>query len=1051
MGAGALLKTLTGHKIGYISVSFSPDGRVLASGSWDQTVRLWDVGAGALLKTLTGHTNRVSSVSFSPDGRMLASRSVDNEVCLWDVRTGALRQMLTGHTNYVNSISFSPDGRMLASGDGDGTVRLWDVGTGAFLKTLTGDRGSVWGVSFSPDGRMLASGSGGTIRLWDVGAGEHLRTLEGHKSGYVSVSFSPDGRVLASGGGDSTVRLWDVGTGALLKTLTGHTDRVMSVSFSPDGRMLASGSDDDDIRLWDVGTGEHLRTLEGHKSGSWRGLGVTFSPDSTTLASSTSNDGTIRLWDVLSGQHKQTLRTPCRPMGPPVFSPDGDFLAVADGFGGAVLLNLAIGEVSEPIGYHPGLPEVVAFSPDGRTLATGGMKGTVLLWDVTSYTSQPSQPDSQYPQRNSVRLVYFRPSDRTSPQDIDPPRNVDAKLNALIKNVQDFYAAQLHRHGRKTFTFETDAEGKAVVHHVEGQFTDTYYQQHTYERVQKEMVEQFDTTKHVYLVAVDVSSEKVNSGDQGEVCGIGGGRWQSTHGSEAWKRDGGGLAVIPASGDCFTVGVTAHELGHTFGLEHDFRDETYLMGYGSQSKLSEDAADWLSVHRYFNTGQTALGPDTTLAVLSSRAFALKFQVSDADGLHQVQLLIPATGGDPVSGMKLHSSKVLNSETDSTVAFNVPGLTGDSEVTLQVIDMHGHITKQTFPVETDGITEVPEVPVSGDVARVRLSPASAESGNIDDQLTVNANIADGVDVRGYQVELTFDTAALRYVFSADGGYLPAGAFQVPPVIDGNRVTFGATSLQGSSEGDGTLATFTFEVLTTSPAMPTLSDVKLTDSNADFLAVRIESGEITDSPQLAGDVNGDGVVDLADITAAAVRLGQTGENTADMNGDGVVDGADLLLIAAAIEAAAAAPSLHPSVVSEMFTATEVRQWLSFARAAGLTGPMYQRGFLLLEQLLFILTPKETVLLANYPNPFNPETWIPYQLSESADVTISIYTTEGRLVRVLSLGHQGVGIYESRGRAAWWDGRNALGEPVASGVYFYTFTAGEFTATRKMLIRK
>ena len=315
----------------------------------------------------------------------------------------------------------------------------------------------------------------------------------------------------------------------------------------------------------------------------------------------------------------------------------------------------------------------------------------------------------------------------------------------------------------------------------------------------------------------------------------------------------------------------------------------------------------------------------------------------------------------------------------------------------------------------------------------------------------ARIAEGVDVRGYQVELAFDTAALRYVLSADGGYLPAGAFVMPPVVNGNRVTFGATSLQKSSEGDGTLAAFTFEVLTASPAMPTLSDVKLTDSNADFLAVQIELGEVTDSPQLAGDVNGDGVVDLLDMTAAAVLLSQTGENTADMNGDGVVDAVDLVLIAAAIEAAAAAPSLHPSVVIEMFTATEVRQWLSFARVEGLTGGRYQQGFLLLEQLLLILTPEETALLANYPNPFNPETWIPYQLSESADVTISIYAADGRLVRVLSLGHQGAGIYESRSRAGYWDGRNALGEPVASGVYFYTFTAGEFTATRKMLIRK
>ena len=137
--------------------------------------------------------------------------------------------------------------------------------------------------------------------------------------------------------------------------------------------------------------------------------------------------------------------------------------------------------------------------------------------------------------------------------------------------------------------------------------------------------------------------------------------------------------------------------------------------------------------------------------------------------------------------------------------------------------------------------------------------------------------------------------------------------------------------------------------------------------------------------------------------------------------------------------------------MLTAADVKQWLSQAQQLGTTDTTSQRGILFLEQLLIALTPKETALLANYPNPFNPETWIPYHLAKDADVTLHIYAVNGQLVRMLSLGHQPAGIYQNRSRAAYWDGKNAFGEKVASGVYFYTLTVGDFSATRKMLIRK
>ena len=147
----------------------------------------------------------------------------------------------------------------------------------------------------------------------------------------------------------------------------------------------------------------------------------------------------------------------------------------------------------------------------------------------------------------------------------------------------------------------------------------------------------------------------------------------------------------------------------------------------------------------------------------------------------------------------------------------------------------------------------------------------------------------------------------------------------------------------------------------------------------------------------------------------------------------------------ETAANAPS------AANLSAETVQQWLSAAEQLNLTDATSQRGIRLLEQLLLTLTPKETMLLANYPNPFNPETWIPYQLANPADVTLRIHAVDGTLVRTLSLGHKATGIYQSRSRAAYWDGKNEVGESIASGVYFYTLTAEDFTATRKMLIRK
>jgi sugar lactone lactonase YvrE len=290
---GSLVRTLKGHTKVVNSVSFSPDGSLLASGSGDGTIKLWRVADGSLVRTLTGHTNRVWSVSFSPDGSLLVSGTVT--IKLWRVADGSLVRTLTGHTGAVRSVSFSPDGSLLASGSWDDTIKLWRVSDGALVRTLTGHTGAVNSVSFSPDGSLLASGSNDkTIKLWRVSDGSLVRTLTGHTGGVNSVSFSPDGSLLASGSGDETIKLWRVSDGALVRTLTGHRYSVSSVSFSPDGRSLASGSNDGTIKLWRVSDGSLVRTLTGHR---YSVSSVSFSPDGSLLASG-SGDETIKLWQV---------------------------------------------------------------------------------------------------------------------------------------------------------------------------------------------------------------------------------------------------------------------------------------------------------------------------------------------------------------------------------------------------------------------------------------------------------------------------------------------------------------------------------------------------------------------------------------------------------------------------------------------------------------------------------------------------------------------------------------------------------------------------------
>ena len=211
------------------------------------------------------------------------------------------------------------------------------------------------------------------------------------------------------------------------------------------------------------------------------------------------------------------------------------------------------------------------------------------------------------------------------------------------------------------------------------------------------------------------------------------------------------------------------------------------------------------------------------------------------------------------------------------------------------------------------------------------------------------------------------------------------------------------------------------------------------------------QFDDSAVRTADVNSDGIVNILDLVLVASMYGNKGQNLApDVNSDGIVDVLDLVLVAGMFGNAAAAPSTQPQA-PEILTAAAVQQWLTDARSLEVSDPIVKRGLVVLEQLLASLIPTETKLLANYPNPFNPETWIPYRLAEDAFVTLTIYDGTGRIVRTLDVGHQVAAVYETRSQAIYWDGRNEVGERVASGVYFYHLSAGDYSATQKMVILK
>ena len=931
------------------------------------------------------------------------------------------------HTDSLSNMTVIPNGGLIGVVFSN-LIQLRDPHFGTLHATLTHDS-PVNSIAFNPDGSLLASASAdNVVRLWIPDTETLQATLHGHTASVLSVAFSSDGSLLASGSADGTIRIWIPDTETLQATLHGHTASVLSVAFSSDGLLLASGSANGTVRLWNLVTETLQATLEAHMASV---LSVAFSPDGLLLASA-SADGLVGLWDP----HTETLQTTLGHESPVLsiaFSPDGDLLATGSTDGTARLWDPHMIQLKATLG-HESPVESVAF--DGNTLVSGSQDGRVRQWELTTLIAPPS-----------------------SSQESEAPRDSESQPEGVTASTAVPLTETTLHEGVVTLTLNGG----------------------TYERSSFRIRDAITLSG---ISGVTVGTFGVDRVSDTEIT-----------------------VEIEFNGDfdtdatlTFTVGAgaIANYSGAAFIAQVPVSASTESLVASTAAPLTEATLDG-SVVTLTLSGRTYERSSFRIrdAVTVSGIPGVTVGTFDIDRVSDTEVTVELTFGG-------------NINTDSTLTFTVGAGTianyGGSAFIAQI-----PVTSGTESLVAATAAPLTEATLDESVVTLTLSGRTYERSSFSVRRAVTISGISGVTVGSFgvrrvsdtevTVELEFDgtdfdtDATLTFTVGADAiaGYSgPAFTDQIPVTANTESVLASTAAPLTESTLDESVVTLTLsgrtyerssfrirDAITVSGisgvtvgtfGVRRASDTEVTielEFNGNFqndsrLIFTVGAGaivgysgsaltaEVAVTAGLEADANNDGVVSIDDLVLVASNYGGTGQNAADVNGDGVVDIDDLTTVTSALDSAAAAPLAQPQAL-EMFTAADVKLWLSHAQQLDLTDATTLRGVLFLEQLLAALIPKESTLLPNYPNPFNPETWIPYRLAEDAFVTLTIYDQSGRVVRTLDVGHRIAAFYESRSKAIHWNGCNEFGEGVASGVYFYHLSAGDFSATRKMLIIK